>query len=47
MVRRTIRPNRVNTNHVMGLGEAGVCTDDEIASIERGNALKSIPRLTG
>jgi predicted TIM-barrel fold metal-dependent hydrolase len=40
-------PYRTGIDHVKGLREAGVFTDDQIASIERGNALKLIPRLAG
>jgi 6-methylsalicylate decarboxylase len=38
-------PYRTGIDHVKGLREAGVFTDDQMASIERGNALKLIPRL--
>jgi len=38
-------PYRTGIDHVKGLREAGVFTDQQIASIERGNALKLIPRL--
>jgi 6-methylsalicylate decarboxylase len=38
-------PYRTGIDHVKGLREAGVFTDEQIASIERGNALKLIPRL--
>src|SRR4029077_17441861 len=38
-------PYRSGIDHVKGLREAGVFTDEQIASIERGNALKLIPRL--
>lgn len=39
-------PYRTGIDHVKGLREAGVFTDEQIASIERGNALKLIPRLS-
>lgn len=39
-------PYRTGIDHVRGLREAGVFTDQQIASIERGNALKLIPRLS-
>jgi len=38
-------PYRTGIDHVKGLREAGVFTDEELASIERGTALKLIPRL--
>jgi len=38
-------PYRSGIDHVKGLREAGVFTDEQIDSIERGNALKLIPRL--
>ena len=38
-------PYRTGIDHVKGLREAGVFTDEQLASIERGNALKLIPRL--
>ena len=38
-------PYRTGSDHVKGLREAGVFTDEQMASIERGNALKLIPRL--
>ena len=38
-------PYRTSIDHVKGLHEAGVFTDDQLASIERGNALKLLPRL--
>jgi predicted TIM-barrel fold metal-dependent hydrolase len=40
-------PYRTSIDHVKGLKEAGVFTDAEIADIERGNALKLLPRLVG
>src|SRR5437879_3006742 len=39
-------PYRTGIDHVKGLREAGVFTDEQIVSIERGNALKLIPRLS-
>jgi len=39
-------PYRTGIDHVKGLREAGVFTDEQIASIERGNALKLLPRLS-
>ena len=38
-------PYRTGIDHVKGLREAGMFTDEQIVSIERGNALKLIPRL--
>jgi predicted TIM-barrel fold metal-dependent hydrolase len=38
-------PYRTSIDHVKGLREAGVFTDEQLASIERGNALKLLPRL--
>jgi predicted TIM-barrel fold metal-dependent hydrolase len=38
-------PYRTGIDHVNGLRETAVFTDEQIASIERGNALKLIPRL--
>ena len=38
-------PYRNGSDHVKGLREAGVFTDEQIGAIERGNALKLIPRL--
>jgi predicted TIM-barrel fold metal-dependent hydrolase len=40
-------PYRTGIDHVDGLREAGVFTDAEIMDIERGNALKLLPRLVG
>src|SRR5580692_9618425 len=38
-------PYRTSIDHVKGLREAGVFNDAEIMEIERGNALKLLPRL--
>jgi 6-methylsalicylate decarboxylase len=38
-------PYRTGIDHVKGLREAGVFTEEQVAAIERGNALKLIPRL--
>jgi predicted TIM-barrel fold metal-dependent hydrolase len=38
-------PYRTGIDHVKGLREAGLFTDEQLASIERGNALKLLPRL--
>ncbi len=38
-------PFRTGIDHVKGLHEAGVFTDEQLMSIERGTALKLIPRL--
>ena len=38
-------PYRTSIDHVKGLREAGVFTEEQIAAIERGNALKLLPRL--
>jgi predicted TIM-barrel fold metal-dependent hydrolase len=38
-------PYRTGIDHVKGLREAGVFTDEQVTAIERGNALKLIPRL--
>ena len=38
-------PYRTGSDHVKGLREAGVFTEEQIAAIERGNAIKLIPRL--
>jgi 6-methylsalicylate decarboxylase len=40
-------PYRTGIDHVKGLREAAVFTDEQLASIERGTALKLIPRLAG
>jgi predicted TIM-barrel fold metal-dependent hydrolase len=40
-------PYRKSLDHVEGLRQAGVFSDEQIAAIERGNALKLLPRLTG
>ncbi|CCE01105.1 amidohydrolase family protein [Bradyrhizobium sp. STM 3809] len=38
-------PYRTSLDHVRGLSEAGVFSDRELAAIERGNALRLLPRL--
>jgi predicted TIM-barrel fold metal-dependent hydrolase len=38
-------PYRTSIEHVNGLRECGVFTDAQIMDIERGNALKLLPRL--
>jgi predicted TIM-barrel fold metal-dependent hydrolase len=38
-------PYRTGIDHVKGLREAGVFTEEQVAAIERGNALKLLPRL--
>jgi predicted TIM-barrel fold metal-dependent hydrolase len=40
-------PYRTGIDHVNGLRSAGVFTDAQLMDIERGNALKLLPRLTG
>jgi predicted TIM-barrel fold metal-dependent hydrolase len=40
-------PYRTGIDHVKGLRESGVFTDAQMMDIERGNALKLLPRLTG
>ena len=40
-------PYRTGIDHVKGLRESGVFTDAQLMDIERGNALKLLPRLTG
>jgi predicted TIM-barrel fold metal-dependent hydrolase len=40
-------PYRTGIEHVKGLRESGVFSDAQIFDIERGNALKLLPRLTG
>jgi predicted TIM-barrel fold metal-dependent hydrolase len=39
-------PYRTSIDHVKGLRDAGVFTDAQLMDIERGNALKLLPRLT-
>ncbi len=39
-------PYRTSIDHVKGLREAGVFTDVQLMDIERGNALKLLPRLS-
>ena len=38
-------PYRTSVDHVKGLRTAGVFTDAQLMDIERGNALKLLPRL--
>jgi predicted TIM-barrel fold metal-dependent hydrolase len=38
-------PYRTGIDHVRGLRDAGVFTDAQLMDIERGNALKLLPRL--
>jgi predicted TIM-barrel fold metal-dependent hydrolase len=38
-------PYRTSIDHVDGLSECGVFTDEQIMDIERGNALRLLPRL--
>jgi predicted TIM-barrel fold metal-dependent hydrolase len=38
-------PYRTSIDHVKGLREAGVFTEEQLAAIERGNAEKLLPRL--
>ena len=38
-------PYRTSIDHVRGLRESGVFTDAQLMDIERGNALKLLPRL--
>jgi predicted TIM-barrel fold metal-dependent hydrolase len=40
-------PYRAGIDHVRGLRESGVFTDAQLMDIERGNALKLLPRLVG
>ncbi len=40
-------PYRTGIDHVKGLRDAGVFTEAQLMDIERGNALKLLPRLTG
>jgi 6-methylsalicylate decarboxylase len=40
-------PYRTGIDHVGGLRESGVFTDAQLMDIERGNALKLLPRLAG
>jgi len=40
-------PYRTSIDHVKGLRDAGVFTDAQLMDIERGNALKLLPRLAG
>jgi 6-methylsalicylate decarboxylase len=40
-------PYRTSIDHVMGLRDSGVFTDAQLMDIERGNALKLLPRLVG
>jgi predicted TIM-barrel fold metal-dependent hydrolase len=38
-------PYRTGIDHVKGLRAAGIFTDAQLTDIERGNALKLLPRL--
>ena len=38
-------PYRTGIDHVRGLRESGVFTEAQLMDIERGNALKLLPRL--
>jgi Amidohydrolase len=40
-------PYRTGIDHVKGLREAGVFTEEQVAAIERGNALKLLSRFRG
>jgi predicted TIM-barrel fold metal-dependent hydrolase len=40
-------PYRTSIDHVKGLRDSGVFTDAQLIDIERGNALKLLPRLVG
>jgi predicted TIM-barrel fold metal-dependent hydrolase len=40
-------PYRTSIDHVNGLRDSGVSTDAQLMDIERGNALKLLPRFAG